>query len=588
MPSTNEEFIKKAFAAGLTEDQVRAAVAERNQKLATTQQTKTIDTPNLLDNVANLLGIGTTAKNIKLATGAPQIGQQAANTRQLSDDTFKKSQALIKEANQTTDPVRKKALIDASRSLMQGVEAVTSDLDKNIESLVKQGGVNATDLQRDNLNFATKRGTGTFAESASALLPMTKEIKALVAASRAAGAVPRITTSAGLGGVQGMLQGEAQAATDSENVLDMVKKTLEGGVSGAVTSGVLEGVGTLTSKKPTVTKLESEMDNIDRIIYGADNPVQKRKAASDGFVKLYQSAFPFSKKGNAFERLKPAETVDDMIRYGIAGDSSSIKKQAMKITGKDGVLTNIVDEAIATTPNQSSVKIPQLKASDYANKFSELGDDKINEQIVRISNLKPGEKPTETTLKSMVELERALKKEGFEALTKGVQAQNLKSQEFGKLKLDLADKLGKIIDGQVSSSTIEKYKDPRIIEYIRSIGGDELAKDFTNAKNLSELRKLQTSFVRMSQIVDLSDQLPSGMGNKIFNQFSNIPIAGLLSEPAKAITTPIAQQLATGGAVGGKKLIDVISQIKSPSVNQNTQDVLKSLATIFAARNTAK
>lgn len=35
MPASNEEFIKKAFEAGLTEDQVRAAVAERNQKTAT-------------------------------------------------------------------------------------------------------------------------------------------------------------------------------------------------------------------------------------------------------------------------------------------------------------------------------------------------------------------------------------------------------------------------------------------------------------------------------------------------------------------------------------------------------------------------
>ncbi len=38
MPATNEEFIKKAFAAGLTEDQVRAAVAERNQLAAKSTQ----------------------------------------------------------------------------------------------------------------------------------------------------------------------------------------------------------------------------------------------------------------------------------------------------------------------------------------------------------------------------------------------------------------------------------------------------------------------------------------------------------------------------------------------------------------------
>ena len=219
---------------------------------------------------------------------------------------------------------------------------------------------------------------------------MTKEIQGALATSRAAGVLPRAATAAGVGGVQGALQGQAQAATESNDVLDMVKRTLKGAGAGAVTSGLLEGATGLLSKKTPVPKLESEMDNIDRIIYGAENPVQKRKAAADGFIKLYQSAFPFSKKSNAFERLKPAETVDDMIRYGITGDSAAIKQKAAKITGKDGVLTNIVNEAIELTPDKTGVKLPTVKTSDFANQFSELDDNKINEQILRLTKLKPG------------------------------------------------------------------------------------------------------------------------------------------------------------------------------------------------------
>jgi hypothetical protein len=41
VPATNEEFIKKAFEAGLTEDQVRQAVAERNLKMSSSPQTST-------------------------------------------------------------------------------------------------------------------------------------------------------------------------------------------------------------------------------------------------------------------------------------------------------------------------------------------------------------------------------------------------------------------------------------------------------------------------------------------------------------------------------------------------------------------
>lgn len=40
MPASNEEFIKKAFEAGLNEDQVRKAVAERNQMLSGTESQK--------------------------------------------------------------------------------------------------------------------------------------------------------------------------------------------------------------------------------------------------------------------------------------------------------------------------------------------------------------------------------------------------------------------------------------------------------------------------------------------------------------------------------------------------------------------
>lgn len=55
MPASNEEFIKKAFEAGLTEDQVRQAVAERNARLnQSTGETATERPSSILDTIASI------------------------------------------------------------------------------------------------------------------------------------------------------------------------------------------------------------------------------------------------------------------------------------------------------------------------------------------------------------------------------------------------------------------------------------------------------------------------------------------------------------------------------------------------------
>jgi len=123
MPASNEEFIKRAFEAGLTEDQVRSAVKERNQKLAQTPQAETPQNqPGFLQKISDFLGaVSPTVKNVKTAVSTPAIGQQADILRKSSDSSFSASQKLIDQAKNEQDPLKKRKLLDASKAIMQGI-----------------------------------------------------------------------------------------------------------------------------------------------------------------------------------------------------------------------------------------------------------------------------------------------------------------------------------------------------------------------------------------------------------------------------------------------------------------------------------
>jgi hypothetical protein len=71
MPATNEEFIKKAFEAGLTEDQVRSAVAERNQRVGTKPKQGGLGS-TVLDAVSRTIDIPSS-----LAGGAMKASREA-------------------------------------------------------------------------------------------------------------------------------------------------------------------------------------------------------------------------------------------------------------------------------------------------------------------------------------------------------------------------------------------------------------------------------------------------------------------------------------------------------------------------------
>jgi len=192
------------------------------------------------------------------------------------------------------------------------------------------------------------------------------------------------------------------------------------------------------------------------------------------------------------------------------------------------------------------------------NKYTEVNNKEVKKQVLRLANLSPGAKPGQTNLKAMVNLERDLMDEGMSSITKGYASQNLKAIETGQLKLDLASRLSDTIDDRVSSQVINTYKDPRIIDFLEKVGNKNLVDDYMNAQSVSDVRALQKSFVRMSKIIDLSDQLPSSLGGNYFKWLNQIPGIGPAIE---GILSPLSQTLLTSGARAGQSLSQGVGNI---------------------------
>lgn len=343
MVSSNEEFIKKAFEAGLTEDQVRSAVAERNQrKSSATPNKPSFNFQDGLQSIANLLGLGTSAKNLKLAVMSPSIGKEAETADQLTNQSVLASKDLIERAKQETDPLKKQLLLDESRKITNSLGDSATDFDTRIGEVIKQGGVTEKDLKEGtNLGFATKRGTGTAAEAAAWLLPAVKGVQEARIAAQGAGAGSRLLNAGLMGGAQGSLQGVAEAAVSAENPLDAVQKIVTGGGVGAATSGVLQG---LSEAKNLVTGVAGKLGNTAKKAYAgtlkqniADQKFYKQAGGVDKVVSdAIRLDIPNTKEGVRQELMNYGEEFSKTVDTELAKS---------KVGGKTADLTSIYTKA---------------------------------------------------------------------------------------------------------------------------------------------------------------------------------------------------------------------------------------------------
>lgn len=324
----------------------------------------------------------------------------------------------------------------------------------------------------------------------------------------------------------------ARSASKLDDVADVVKAS--------------RAADTISPNAEQLSKLTPE---IQRVLNKASK-AGVREGPSSLAKNVYQSVLNFSKKNKSFERLKPNETIGDMIQYGIAGSPDQIMTKMDTVTGRNGILSNVVNEAVAATTKPASLEdissIKKVVRELQDSGFAELTDrdfDAIRAQIDNLPQLKTG-RVGDYDVSKLLEYERKLQETAQKHRINGLSG-DVRSKELADFKSSVAEKIGDIIDDKVNKAgTIERFKNPALISEIEKVS-PKLAGQFKSAKSISEIRSLQKSFVRMKMMMDLVMQEPSGLGRNLFRAASQIPVVGpILDTVAQNAAIPLATKTA--------------------------------------------
>lgn len=486
------------------------------------------------------------------ATVNPSFAESAYNKRETAranqrvSEDFKASQDLIRQARQTNDPEERKRLLARSRQLDQTssgvVRGMTGQADEPTTFFQSEEELGKTPRQIANKGLRKTAGAAAYAVPGGGSL-----------------------TSSVLGGLaSGALTGYAQSDEEKNlPIFDIWSGATIGGVTGAGAYGLQKAGGKLIS---SVKNKNYGDGKVGQIISKARSGANKTKQeAASAFKSMYQKAFPISRRGRAFEQLRPPQTVSDMMRYGVWGTADNISNKTSMMTGETGVMTNLVNEVIDQS-DQSVNLNAVLDAIDEDQLYRSMGKsagiakDEVQDEIIRlISSMSPGENPSEVALKSAVDYERKLIKEAIEDLIKGEANQNTRQQALGKIKFYLSNLLSSEIDETVGREAVEEItSDPNIIAFLSDNYSENLVKDFMNVKTLADLRNIQKSFVRMNKIIDLSEEIPATLGRKFFSALAEIPVIGGVFE---SIVEPLGQAASTGLATGGQRALDTVKRV---------------------------
>lgn len=482
---------------------------------------------NLLDQVASLLGIGTSAKNVNLAATAPTLGKTADQTDEFIKSQFERSQKFIEMARNEKDPAKKKQLLELSRQVDSGMEDVSQTLGDFQKYVTDKGGVTESDLNSgNNMAFALKRGAGSSAEAASILLPGTNEVKGIATAAKGAGSLPRLVYATGMGAAQGALQGAAEGSVSSKDILDYLKTVGTGSLVGGATSGALQGL--------------SEAKNL---LFGQLNKIGGK--AKSVFKKIYASTLK--------------ENISDQKFYKQAGGKDKVIEDAIRLklpASKEGVRTELFN---------------------YGDEFNNIVDSEIAKSKVGGKNVDVAsiyKRAKEETLKQLKDPEsRGLRKQA-ESYFKEADKVYL-SKSNSSVSLDSVNRLRKRLDSRVGEMLQEDI----------SNGEAKAMKNFASSLRnefKKELPQLKDSFRKYQLLSGLAEAMQKEPMIGI-TEATGMATGGAPGAIAmKIIRSPAFKRVLSSQLMGN------IPGRSSATTNSMTPELLRSISSIISSRGSVK
>jgi hypothetical protein len=353
MPASNEEFIKKAFEAGLTEKQVRAAVAERNQLSASKTKGNQWQPAAQAGAEKGFMG-GFLQRAISGVVANSKSGQGAANAQNTEVASV---QGLFDAASRQSDPALKQKYLDMAK---EAQVASQSNISGRREQLLGNAG-----WSNDEANKYAQQGrfnTSVAKDSIQGAL----DVGSVIAPSSQVFGTGSKFARIGNAGVTGLTAGTmsgtgraTQADSLKEGATDIVAGAGIGLGMGVATQTGIEGVKALLNSRATRAASESvgNMKGSVSAFLGGD----KERAVSEMFGMNKSKSIV---KNYRIEKNKKLQT--EALKY------------AQEVFGEtdDDVLANL-GKSKTTTGKAIEVSTKNLPEVDI-NKF----DDEVKKMLV--------------------------------------------------------------------------------------------------------------------------------------------------------------------------------------------------------------
>lgn len=295
------------------------------------------------------------------------------------------------------------------------------------------------------------------------------------------------------------------------------------------------------------------------------------KTAGNIAARSFAQAFNVPSK--LAPRLKPLETSKEILSHGIGGSLDNMQKVAQSVTGDNGILTNVVRSAVGKIPGD-------IKTGDVLGSVKNMLDqyplkDATKRDVLSavIGTEKPGVLPDFINPVDALDRAKTLESIGYQYINKGVNKMNPSPEALaiGRAYLAGADELTSSLEKTVGSQNIlDQFKTPEMMGQLSKIS-PKLANQFQNAKTLSDVRSIQAPFVKLSQMIGLTNDaaqsvVPSGMGmlgarggGALIGNALGGPVGAIGGFMAAPFTAGIEQAARAPIATGAAKAINAVA-----------------------------
>lgn len=333
-----------------------------------------------------------------------------------------------------------------------------------------------------------------------------------------------------------------------------------------------ELAGNVANKVDELPQLPPALNAVDETAQAAKTsgilPSQGEMAA-----RTYSSAFIVPTK--RAKSLKPIDTAAKMLDYGITGSLDEMSSVASSVTGSNGILSKVTRSAIGNLKGE----VPLGNATQAAeNVLKDVVELTPAEESKILRSIGGAEKEGRALLMQnpldAFDTAKELEKVGYQYLNTNTHLTgNVKNIGIGNAYIAASEEIMLEIENLAAQQDIlSEYKNPEVLNELDKIS-PKLADEFQQAKTLKDIRSLQAPFVRLNQMIELTDQAAnsafmSGKVGKVGAGVSGIVAGSLIGGPVGAVVGGIT------GMIAGPSVESAVGAIR-PKIITGTARLIK-------------